>query len=156
MERKERLNEKYGWVVFLGLGLLWLVVGLTQLFNPEELIENEAQHIIGMSLSELEALFPEATELVRFQFGTVGVLKTSWSLLVLSITLWPYRKGEKWAWYTLWLVPAVLVGQGLWYSVFLGDFSEMLPSIAIVTVTLVALLLPYRKFFPRWPRSTSR
>jgi hypothetical protein len=79
----------------------------------------------------------------------VGVLKTSWSLLVLSIILWPYRKGEKWAWYTLWLVPAVLVGQGLWYSVFLGDFSEMLPSIAIVTVTLVALLLPYRKFFPR-------
>ena len=149
MERKERLNEKYGWVVFLGLGLLWLVVGLSQLFNPEGLIENEAQHIIGMSLSELEASFPEATELVRFLEGTIGVLKTSWSLLVLSITLWPYRKGEKWAWYTLWLVPAVLVGQGLWYSVFLGDFSEMLIYIPIVTVTLVALLLPYRKFFPK-------
>ena len=149
MERKERLNEKYGWVVFLGLGLLWLVVGLTQLFNPEEYLDNEVQHITGMSLSELEASFPEATEMVRFQFGTVGVLKTSWSLLVLSITLWPYRKGEKWAWYTLWLVPAVLVGQGLWYSVFLGDFSEMLIYIPIVTVTLVALLLPYRKFFPK-------
>ena len=149
MERKERLNEKYGWVVFLGLGLLWLVVGLTQLFNPEEYLDNEVQHITGMSLSELEASFPEATEMVRFLFGSVGVLKTSWSLLVLSITLWPYRKGEKWAWYTLWLVPAVLVGQGLWYSVFLGDFSEMLAYIPIVTVTLVALLLPYRKFFPK-------
>ena len=149
MERKERLNEKYGWVVFLGLGLLWLVVGLTQLFNPEEYLDNEVQHITGMSLSELEASFPEATEMVRFLFGSVGVLKTSWSLLVLSITLWPYRKGEKWAWYTLWLVPAVLVGQGLWYSVFLGDFNEMLRYIPIVTVTLVALLLPYRKFFPK-------
>ena len=149
MERKERLNEKYGWVVFLGLGLLWLVVGLSQLFNPEGLIENEAQHIIGMSLSELEASFPEATELVRFLFGTIGVLKTSWSLLVLSITLWPYRKGEKWAWYTMWLVPAVLVHQGLWYSVFLGDFNEMLPYIPIVAVTLLGLLLPYRKFFPK-------
>ena len=80
MERKERLNEKYGWVVFLGLGLLWLVVGLTQIFNPEGLTDNEAQHIIGMSLSELEASFPGATELVRFLYGTVGVLKTSWSL----------------------------------------------------------------------------
>ena len=102
MERKERLNEKYGWVVFLGLGLLWLVVGLTQLFNPEGLLDSEAQHITGMSLSELEASFREATELVRFLFATVGVLKTSWSLLVLSITLWPYRKGEKWAWFD-WL-----------------------------------------------------
>ena len=149
MERKERVNEKYGWIVFLGLGLLWLVVGLTPLFNPEEYLDNEVQYITGMSLSELEASFPEATEMVRFLFGSVGVLKTSWSLLVLSITLWPYRKGEKWAWYTLWLVPAVLVGQGLWYSVFLGDFNEMLRYIPIVTVTLVALLLPYRKFFPK-------
>ena len=149
MERKERLNEKYGWVVFLGLGLLWLVVGLTPLFNPEEYLDNEVQHITDMSLSELEASFPEATEMVRFVFGSVGVLKTSWSLLVLSITLWPYRKGEKWAWYTLWLVPAALLSQGLWYSVFLDDFTEMLQYTGIVTVTLVALFLPYRKFFPK-------
>ena len=145
----ERPWVKYGWVVYLFLGLLWLVVGLTQVFNPERLIDNEAQHIIGISLSELEASFPEATELVRFLFGTVGVLKTSWSLLVLAITLTGYRRGEKWAWYTMWLVPAVLVGQGLWYSVFLGDFTEMLQYIPIMTVSLVGLFLPYRKFFPR-------
>jgi len=147
--QKERVNEKYGWVILLAIGLVWLWTGLTQAFSPEALIDNEAQHILGMSLSELEASFPEATELVRFIFGTVGVLKTSWSLLVLSITLWPYRKGEKWAWYTMWLVPAVLVHQGLWYSVFLGDFNEMLIYIPIVAVTLLGLLLPYRKFFPR-------
>ena len=149
MERKERLNEKYGWVVFLGLGLLWLVVGLTPLFNPEEYLDNEVQHITGMSLSELEASFPEATEMVRFLFGSVGVLKTSWSLLVLAITLTGFRRGEKWAWYTMWLAPVVLVHQGLWYSVFLGDFNEMLRYIPIVAVTLLGLLLPYRKFFPR-------
>ena len=67
----------------------------------------------------------------------------------LAITLTGYRRGEKWAWYTMWLVPAVLVGQGLWYSVFLGDFNEMVQYIPIVTVALVGLLLPYRKFFPR-------
>jgi hypothetical protein len=49
----------------------------------------------------------------------------------------------------MWLVPAVLVHQGLWYSVFLGDFNEMLPYIPIVAVTLLGLLLPYRKFFPK-------
>ena len=145
----ERGYVKYGWVVYLFLGLLWLVVGLTQVFNPDGLLENEAQHITGMSLSELEASFPEATELVRFLFGAVGMLKTSWSLLVLAITLTGYRRGEKWAWYTLWLVPALLVGQGLFNSVFLGDFKEMLPWIPITTVSLLGLFLPYRKFFPR-------
>ena len=144
-----RVFEKYGWVVYLFLGLLWLVVGLTQVFNPDGLLENEAQHVTGMSLSELEASCPEATKLARFLIGAVGLLKTSWSLLVLAITLIPYRRGEKWAWYTMWLVPATLVGQGLFNSVFLGDPKEMLQWIPITTVSLVGLFLPYRKFFPR-------
>ena len=145
----ERPWVKYGWVVYLFLGLLWLVVGLTQVFDPDGLLEEEALHVKGMSLSELEASCPEATELVRFLFGAVGMLKTSWSLLVLAITLTGYRRGEKWAWYTLWLVPALLVGQGIFNSVFLGDFKEMLPWIPITTLSLLGLLLPYRKFFPR-------
>jgi hypothetical protein len=145
--QKERVNEKYGWVIFLALGLLWVVVGLTQAFNPWGL--TDAQHITGMSLSELEASYPEATELVRFLYGALGVLKTSWSLLVLAITLMPYRRGEKWAWFTMWLVPATLVGQGLFNSVLLGDFNEMLPWIPVTTVSLLGLFLPYRKFFPR-------
>ena len=145
----ERGYVKHGWVVYLFLGLLWLVVGLTQAFDPEALLDNEAQHITGTSLSELEASFPEATELARFIFGSVGNLKTSWSLLVLAITLTGYRRGEKWAWYTMWLAPAALVWQGLWYSVFLGDFNEMLQYIGPVTVSLVGLFLPFRKFFPR-------
>jgi hypothetical protein len=144
-----RAFEKYGWLVYLFLGLLWLVVGLIQVFNPEELANDEALHITGMSLSELEASFPEATELVRFLFGAVGMLKISWSLLVLAITLTGYRRGEKWAWYTMWLVPALLVGQGIFNSVFLGDFNEMLSWIPITSLSLLGLFLPYRKFFPR-------
>ena len=145
----ERAYEKYAWVVYLALGLLWLVVGLTQVFNPDALLEDDAQYVIGMSLSELEASSPEANELVRSLYGAIGMLKTSWSLLVLAITLTGYRRGEKWAWYTLWLVPALLVGTGVFNAVFLADVSEMLQWIPITTVSLVGLLLPYRKFFPR-------
>ena len=145
--RKTAIIVKYGWVVYLFLGLLWVVYGLTQVFNPENL--RDAQHITGLSISELEVKSPEATELVYFLYGALGILKISWSFLVLAITLTGFRKGEKWAWYTLWLVPATLVGQGLFNSVFHGDFNEMLQWIPITTVSLVGLFLPYRKFFPR-------
>ena len=143
----ERAYVKYGWVVYLFLGLLWVVYGLTQVFNPDNL--RDAQHITGLSLSELEVKSPEATELVYFLYGALGMLKTSWSFLVLAITLTGFREGEKWAWFTMWLVPATLVGQGLFNSVLLGDFNEMLPWIPITTVSLAGLFLPYRKFFPR-------
>jgi hypothetical protein len=43
-----RVCEKYGWVVYLFLGLLWVVYGLTQVFNPGNL--RDAQHITGLSL----------------------------------------------------------------------------------------------------------
>jgi hypothetical protein len=147
MKKLKRICEKYGWLVFLALGILWLVYGFVQAFYPERL--TDAQHITGMYLSEIEASFPEATKLVIFLYGALGLLKISWSLLVLAITLTGYRRGEKWAWYTLWLVPAALVGQGIFNSVFLDNFKEMLPWIPITAVSLVGLFLPFRRFFPR-------
>ena len=145
--------EKYAWVIFLFLGLLWLVVGLNQIFLPDGLMETDVQHVTGMSLGELEASSPESIELVRFLYGIIGNLKTSWSLLVLAITLTGFRRGEKWAWYTLWLVPAVLVSQGIIHSFILGDINEMRQWIPTTSISLLGLLLPIRKFFPRKPRS---
>jgi len=145
----ERAYEKYAWVLFLFLGLLWVVVGLVQVFSPNELLRTDAQLITDMSWSELKASSPVATDLVRFHYGQMGLLKTSWSLLVLAITLTGYRRGEKWAWYTLWLVPALLVWNAFYNVYFLGDVNQMLHWIPVTTVSLLGLLLPYRKFFPR-------
>jgi hypothetical protein len=143
--------EEYGWVWYIGLGLLWLMVGYSQLFNPTVLLEQDAQRITGMSLSELEASSPEATELILWQMGTLGNLKINWSLFLIAITLTGYRKGEKWAWYTMWLAPAVLVCQAIFDTIFLGDVNAVRPWIPIVFLSLVGLLLPYRKFFPKQP-----
>ena len=145
----ERVYEKYAWVIFLALGLMWMVVGLVQVFSPDELLETDAQLITGISWSELKASSPVATDLVRFHYGSMGLLKTSWSLFVLAIALTGYRKGEKWAWYTLWLAPLILVWSAIFNVSFVGDVNQTLQWIPIMTVTLLGLLLPYRKFFPK-------
>jgi len=145
----ELVYEKYGWVIFIALGLLWVVVGLTQVFLPDGLIENNAQLVTDMSWSELKASSPVASDLIRWLYGALGLLKTSWSFLVLAITLTGYRRGEKWAWYTLWLVPVLLVSSGLFNVIFVGDVFLMLEWIPIMTLSLLGLILPYRKFFPR-------
>ena len=144
-----RLYEKYGWVIYLALGLLWLVVGLNQIFTPDELINTDVQHITGMSLSELEASNPLSIELVRFYMAAVGNLKTSWSFFVLAITLTGYRKGEKWAWYAMGIAPAVLVCQAILDATFLGDVNQRLKWIPITSIAMFGLLLPYIKFFPK-------
>lgn len=145
----ERLHEKYGWLVYLALGLLWLVVGIMQAFSPDGLIDNEAQLVTDLPWSELKASDPMASELLRFTYGGLGLLKMSWSLLVLVITLTGYRRGEKWAWYTMWLVPILLVSCALFNASWFGRVNEALQFIPITSVSLLGLILPYRKFFPR-------
>ncbi|MFW9910247.1 MAG: hypothetical protein ACFFEF_16945, partial [Candidatus Thorarchaeota archaeon] len=145
----ERVIGKYGWIVFLALGLLWLVVGLYQIFLPRELAVEDVQLVLNLELSELEWSSPVAMEFVYWLYGSLGLLKVSWSLFVLAITLTGFRRGEKWAWYTLWLVPALLVSTGLFNTFYIGDASQMLQWIPILSLSLVGLFLPYRKFFPK-------
>ncbi|MFX1272434.1 MAG: hypothetical protein ACFFAX_12180 [Promethearchaeota archaeon] len=145
----ERVNEKYGWLMFLALGLLWLVVGLYQIFLPRELLVDDIQLVLNLSLNELEMSSPVAMDFVFWLYGSLGLLKVSWSLFVLAITLTGFRKGEKWAWYTLWLVPALLVTTGLFNTFYIGDVYQMLQWVPILSLTLVGLFLPYRKFFAK-------
>ena len=145
----ERVYEKYAWVILLVLGLLWMVTGLVQVFGPDELLDTDAQLITGISWSELKDSSPSATDLVSFHYGSMGLIKTSWSLFVIAIALTAYRKGEKWAWYTMWLAPLVLLWSAIFSVNFVGDINQALQWIPIMTLTLLGLLLPYRKFFPR-------
>jgi hypothetical protein len=145
----ERVYEKYAWVILLALGLLWLVVGIVAVFSPEGIFETDAQSVTNMPWSELKASNPVAADFVIFVYGQMGLLKISWSFFVLVITLTAYRKGEKWAWYTMWSVPVFLMGDALFSAIYIGDVSQMLSFIPIITLTLLGLLLPYRKFFPR-------
>jgi len=144
-----KVYEKNAWVILLALGLLWLVVGIVAVFQPEGIFETDAQSVTNMPWSELKASSPDAANFVIFVYGQMGLLKISWSFFVLVITLTGYRRGEKWAWYTMWSVPAMLVSDALFSAIFIGDVSQTLDFIPIVTITLLGLLLPYRKFFPR-------
>jgi hypothetical protein len=148
----ERIYEKYAWVIYLALGVLWVVVGLTQAFYPDALLETDSERVADTSWNELKTSSPEATELVRYHYWEMGLLKTSWSFLVLAITLTGFRRGEKWAWYALWLVPISLISYAIFYAGWFGGINESLESVPIITISLLGLILPYKKFFPRLQR----
>ena len=145
----EKFYEKYAWVILLAAGLLWLVVGIVAVYQPEGIFEGDAQSVTNIPWSELKASSPVAANFVIFIYVQMGLLMISWALFVIAITLTGYRKREKWAWYIMWSVPAHLVSNALFNSIFIGDISQTLPFIPMTTITLLGLLLPYRKFFPR-------
>jgi hypothetical protein len=148
---KMKIYEKYAWVILLALGLLWLVVGFVAVFQPEGIFEGDAQSVTNMPWSELKASSPRAADFVIFIYGQMGLLKISWSLFILAITLTGYRKGEKWAWYIMLLAPILLVSDAVFSAVFIGDINQVIQFIPITVITMLGLLLPYRIFFPKKP-----
>ena len=87
-------------------------------------------------------LFSEPRDYVLVFFALGLAVPT----ILISAT--SYRKGKKWAWYSLWYVPVVLVISTYQQYASL-DLVALVSNILLSAVPVVGLLLPYRKFFPR-------
>jgi hypothetical protein len=74
--------------------------------------------------------------------GALGVTWVGFNLFALILTLIPFRRGERWAWFTLWMLPL------LWLSQFVlaPDLSYYL---VLAIISTVGLILPYRRYFSR-------
>jgi len=70
------------------------------------------------------------------------------NILALVMSLIPYKRGERWAWFTLWILPLGWVSQ----FVLLPDVSYLV----LAFLTTVGLVLPYRRFFPGREKDTPR
>jgi len=57
----------------------------------------------------------------------------------------PFRKGERWAWYTLWYLLGFLVVVEILDVISVGEQGV----IVLVILSSLGLLLPYKKFFPK-------
>jgi hypothetical protein len=64
----------------------------------------------------------------------------------MMITLLPYRRRERWAWFALWYYPI------FWLALFLGGLppgQDHIHQIVFIVLSLVGLLLPMSAFFPQ-------
>jgi hypothetical protein len=64
------------------------------------------------SLTELSAGRPDVATAVRARRATAAAYAAGFATLFLAITLWPYRRGDVWAWWALasgMLVVSVLI-----------------------------------------------
>ena len=122
--RRERAYEKYGWLILavsaiLGIGAAAVIAAPSYYVLTDPLYRDFYPVIIAWG-----------TALVGF------------NIFALLLALIPFKGGERWAWYTLWMLPL------LWLSLF--ALAPDLPLyLAFALVTSAGLVLPYRRFFPR-------
>jgi len=143
----EKAYEKYAWILLFAIGVIFLVTAVPHTLgintDPETV-----ERIAGMTLNELKDSNPGFFNLHIFYFSFGGLSDLGVAFFITAISLTAYRKGEKWAWYALWFIPAYFIGCAAITISIESSLSLLLPLAMFVILSLLGLLLPYRKFFP--------
>lgn len=118
---KERTYEKYGWMILSASAALGIVAAVVTTMPP----------LIVFSSSAFAGTYPI--------MGALGTALVGFNLLALVISLVPFKRHERWAWFTLWLLPIGWVSQ----FVLLPDVTYLV----LAVLSAVGLVLPSRRFF---------
>ncbi|HEX9597361.1 MAG TPA: hypothetical protein VF982_10820 [Anaerolineales bacterium] len=140
----ERAYQKYAWLipfilaVLLSLGMAFMLVWGT---DPG-VFESDT----GVAWSEFSSAYPTVATYLILDERLLAAGLLGFGAYTAVVTYLKYRKGERWAWYTLWFFPGMLAllaalfylhdqgGTGTWY-------------VGLATIAVLGMLLPVRKFF---------
>jgi len=132
------------------VGIAGMIYGLQELFLFAYLDEE----LIGVTASEIGAFNQNLLDSIKLKSHFEGLYMLSTALIFCVISLIPYRKGEKWAWYTLSVIGGLAVfGQII--LIYIGVAGAISPSyllplaIVIVTLWIVGLALPAKEILSK-------
>lgn len=107
--RSMKFFERHAWKVFAVLSGIFILFGVGDFIQGGDAYrDGEAvlfKGLTGTTWDELRAADPGAARLIDSQVRSGGLQLLSVGLLSLSICLTALRRGERWAWYAVWVWP---------------------------------------------------
>jgi hypothetical protein len=145
-QTQEKAYQKYAWVILFLLSIL-LVVNIVIVAGVVD-HASEFQEDTGVTWQELMAAYPGVANAYVLNQQLLYVGFTSLALFALVITYFGVRHGYRWAWFAMWLFAVTLALTAILFN------PSKRPDPGIVyagfaMVTVIGLLLPIRKFFPK-------
>ncbi len=132
-------------------GMTLATIGVTVVFVPEDLA------FMGTSREALEAASPRLIPLIAHDRATLGGMLTCNGLLVLLTSLWGYRPGAGWLWWTLLAsgAPGFVAALGTHAAVGYTDLGHLAPALAGAVLYGAGLVVAYPELIRSDARVTS-
>ena len=149
--------EKYGWAILFVFWTLHLVLSARD-FLPglQDLClacvsgaQTPIQTVTGLTWSQLVSSNPKFANFLGSTLVDDGISGVGLALFGMVVSFTGYRKGEKWAWYVSWSMPIGILAAQLNVYALTGSIMVIYLATVFTIVSLLALLLPFRQFFPR-------
>jgi hypothetical protein len=106
------------WWVLAALSIVLVVFGVSDVVIGIASDPGIPVAIIGLTPAELETMSPDGHRLADFMVRTQGLSIAAFGLLLTTVLLVPYRAGQRWSWYTAFILPAWAILVPLTYLTF--------------------------------------
>lgn len=100
-----RFLERRGWIVLAVLAGVLVLFGFGDIRQGNEADAAIPFGLTGKTLEQLRAESPDAYEVADIGVRANGNNLVALGLLLVAIIVTAYRGGQRWAWWTLWLLP---------------------------------------------------
>jgi hypothetical protein len=146
-QQRPAIYGRYAWVLlvlvaaFMTLAAIGYIVFGLQAIPDYELSLPDGRVSTGPLLEQSPA---PLTPIFQNTLMEYGIMRAALGILVIVVAAVPYRRGQRWAWYALWVLPLALLGANI-NAVRLELNLGPLPILLVVAV--LGMLLPVRRFF---------
>ncbi len=147
--RVEKAYEKRAWIIPFALGAALFIEGLVVTLTGAS-DDPDLPAVAGVTWAQLSSTNPAVASYITLVARGLGTVTLLANFFLMAISLKSYRRGERWSWYALWAYPVLF---GLIAATRFGAGAGAVAGLPFITVVIVVsllgLLLPYRKFFPK-------
>ena len=132
-----RVNVASG--LLFAVAIVPVLGGLFMTFSPAS-SEFADEELLGISVSQIRDFSPELVDTIELAVQTRGIYLLTIGLFWAVISLIPYRRGEKWAWYTMLGTGAVFLA-GYLYVDYVGVVTLDVYQSIFLTMGIIWLIL---------------
>lgn len=147
---------RFAWILILIADAGYIAWGGMAALAPEHLLgpnstpilTSEYQNFTGLSWAGLNSTTPRVADFITILFRMYGTYCAIFGLLTVAITITAFRRGERWAWWALFVGNIIAYGTAMAFdrivkAIGIFEMTEYL-GIAIVLIAL-AYTAPFLK-----------
>lgn len=147
--------KRHSWKFLLALTIVIGLFGIGDVFRGLDADPAIPLAVSGLSVDEIRAASAPLARLIDLQVRAGGMHLIVMSLLWGVVLLVPFRRGELWAWYTMWTLPlwSLMVAVSFLFVDLQADVPPPPPAISgwVFFALAAALLWASTGAFPRTP-----
>jgi len=138
IRRVRPVVPRASWVLLTAVTIVGMLNGLYVLLVP---IGGQTE-LAGRTWEQFAAQDQEVASIYAMDLALLGIIWTAFSLLAAIISVVPYRRGERWAWYALWLVPITYGGAATRMLIDRYDAGFWVAGYTAIAVVSLVVAIP--------------